>query len=165
MARKPAAADEPAQRRKPGTGTIRHKPGREKPWEAGFPIGRDDYRYDSFATRAEAAAHLDKLTTERDQEQRDVAGGSQRVEAFLVDFLNRKAPHVKRKTLADYTYQCGLAGEYLGNLRVDEVTRKHADEMLLHYHRNGYQNGDQLRMVCRQAFQYALDAVCSARTL
>lgn len=112
MARKPA---KPA-RRKPGTGSIRHKAGREKPWEAAFPIGRREYRYDSFATEAHARAHLDRLTAERDHVEtpRNIAGGSQYLEAFLVAFLNRKAIKVKAKTLADYTYQCGLANEYCG---------------------------------------------------
>lgn len=146
----------PAQRRrKRGTGTIRYKKGREKPWETSFSIGKDEYRYDYFATDTEARAHLDRLTAERDDAHapRNIVGGSQRVDTFLVAFLNRKAPHIKAKTLADYTYQCGLAGEYLGTMRVDEVTRTTADAMLLYYHRRGYQNGDQLRKPC--------DTVCS----
>lgn len=157
MARK--AKDTRPPRRKRGTGTIRYKAGREKPWEAEFPIDKRECRYDYFLTRAEASAHLDQLVAERDDPKapRNIAGGSQRVDAFLVDFLNRKAPHVKKKTLADYTYQCGLAGEYLGSLRIDEIKRPHADAMLLYYHRRGYHNGAQLRMVCAQAFEYAVE--------
>ena len=157
MARTAKPAKPP--RRKRGTGSIRFKAGREKPWEAEFPIGRNEYRYDSFATRAEAAAYLDQLVAERDDPKapRNIAGGAQRLDAFLVDFLNRKAPHIKRKTLADYTYQCGLAGEYLGGMRIDEIKRPHADAMLLYYHRRGYHNGAQLRMVCAQAFTYAVE--------
>ena len=155
MARKPA---KPA-RRKPGTGSIRNKAGREKPWEAAFPIGRREYRYDSFATEAHARAHLDRLTAERDHVEtpRNIAGGSQYLEAFLVAFLNRKAIKVKAKTLADYTYQCGLANEYYGVCRIDTIDRTAADALLLHYARRGYNNGSQLRMVMKQAFAYAVE--------
>ena len=142
MARKPA---KPA-RRKPGTGSIRHKAGREKPWEAAFPLSRHEYRYDSFATEAAARAHLDRLTSERDHADtpRNIAGGSQYLEAFLVAFLNRKAVKVKAKTLADYTYQCGLANEYFGVCRIDAIDRTAADALLLHYARRGYHNAPHL---------------------
>jgi integrase len=146
-------------RRKPNTGSIRHKPGRDYPYEAAFPIGRDRHRYDSFKTRSEAAAHLDKLTAERDSAEtpRNIAGGSQRVDTFLQTWLLIKRRKVKPKTLEDYKYMCELAIGEIGSRRLDSITRDDAELMLDYFHERGFQNVSQLRMVMRQAFQYAED--------
>lgn len=146
-------------RRKPGTGTIRHKAGREQPWEAAFPIGGGDYRYDSFSTRPEAAAHLDRLTAEaRDAEQpRNIAGGSQRVDAYLAGWVEAKAAHVRYSTYRNYKYMCELASGQIGAQRLDQVTREQADALLSYFARHRFQNVSGMRAVLRQAFEYALE--------
>lgn len=152
-------ASKKRSRRKPNTGAIRHKPGRSLPWEAAFPIGHGDYRYDAFATWEEATAHLDRLTVERDDKEapRNIIGGSQRVDVFLTTWLDGKRPHVKEKTFQDYTYMCDLAVAEIGNLRLDQVTRERADDLIAYFHRNGFKSVDVLRAVLRQAFQYAFE--------
>jgi integrase len=145
-------------RRKPGTGTIRYKKGRELPYEAAFPIGHNQHRYDYFATETEAGAHLDQLYAEsRDKDKpRDIAAGSQRAETFLISWLNIKRPHIKEKTFHDYQYQVVLACEQIGTMRMDEVSDVVADNLLLYFHGRGYNNVGQMHMVLKQAFNYAL---------
>lgn len=157
MARKKTAPRAP--RRKPNTGTIRHKAGRSEPWEAAFPLGHGQYRYDYFATRSEAETHLDRLTAERDHAEtpRNVTGGSQRVDVFLTAWLNGKRGHVKEKTWLNYAYLCDLAVAEIGQYRVDGVARERAEAMLTYFHQRGFQNVSQMRAVLRQAFQYAVD--------
>jgi integrase len=157
VARKKAAVKRP--RRKPGTGTVREKKGRSSPWEAEFPTRFGEHRYDYFDTRLDATAHLDRLVEERDSKEqpRNISGGSQRVEPFLIAFLNRKRIIVGPKTLSDYTYQCTIGKKYIGNLRVDEVDREIAEAMFAHLHDQGYKNLAQLRMVLKQAFTYAVE--------
>lgn len=148
------------RRRKPGTGTIRHRTGRALPWEAALQLRDGRTRYDSFATADQAAAHLDRLVAEQANaaQPRNIAGGSQRVEAFLIAWLNTKAIRVKPTTLADYTYQCRLANERIGGYRVDQVDRVIADDLIAYHYRRGYQNVGQLLAVLKQAFSYAEDA-------
>lgn len=147
------------RRRKPNTGTIRQKPGRDRPWEAAFPLGHGEYRYDSFATRPEAEAHLDRLTAERDRAvaPRNIPGGSQRVDVFLTTWLNVRQPHLKPNTLLSYTYFCNLAVAEIGAYRLDEVSRERADTLIAYFHRRGFKAVTQLRAVLRQAFEYALE--------
>jgi integrase len=144
-------------RRKPGTGAIRRHKGRAHSYETAFKLRDGRTRYDSFATEADARAHLDRLTAERDSviNPRNIAGGSQRVETFLIAWLNMKAIRIKPTTLADYTYQCRLANERIGGHRVDEVSREIADDLIAYYYRRGYQNVGQLLAVLKQAFKYA----------
>lgn len=146
-------------RRKPGTGAIRHKRGRALPFEASFPIGDKEYRYEYLATALEAAAHLDRLTADRDSAKtpRNIAKGSQSVQIFLTAWLNIKEAHVSAKTYQDYTYQCRLAIGKIGTYRLDQVDRHAADTMLASFAKEGYRNVAQMRMVLRQAFDYALD--------
>lgn len=146
-------------RRKPGTGCIRYKKGRAFPWEAEFPIGHKEHRYDYFASWEEATAHLDRLTAERDSAEapRNITGGSQRTDVFLSVWLDGKRPRVKPKTWLGYQYLCDLAVAEIGALRIDEVTRERADAMLAYFHRRGFKNVSQMRAVLRQAFQYAVD--------
>jgi integrase len=148
-----------AARRKPGTGSIRYKKGRSLPWETAFPLDHGGHRYDYFATPESAAAHLDRLTAERDSKEtpRNVTAGSQRVDQFLRSWLEMKSIRIKPTTLADYNYQCILAIERIGAYRVDEVNREIADALIVYYHRREYQNISQLLMVMKQAFQYAED--------
>ena len=145
------------KRRKPNTGTIRQHKGRTHPYETAFKLRDGRTRYDSFATADQATAHLDQLTTERDsvEQPRDIAGGSQRVETFLIAWLNMKAIRVKPTTLADYTYQCRLANDRIGGYRIDKVSRIVADDLIAYYYRRGYQNVSQLLAVMKQAFDYA----------
>jgi integrase len=153
------ARKKPTPRRSPNTGTIRYKKSRTLPWEAAFPIGHGQRRYDSFASRAEATAHLDRLTSERDSDEapRNITGGSQRTDIFLTSWLNGKRGHVKEKTWLGYQYLCDLAVAEIGTYRIDEVSREKADAMLAYFHRRGFQNVSQMRIVQPQAFQYALD--------
>lgn len=153
-----APRKQPGKRRKPGTGTIRWKQARAQ-WEAAFPLGHGRYRYDYFSARSEAEAHLDRLTAERDsQEQpRNIAGGSQRVDVFLIGWLGQKAPHIKPKTLENYQYLCELASGEIGGYRLDEVSREVTAEMLNYFHGRGFQNVSQMRAVLHQAFAYAVD--------
>lgn len=145
------------ERRKPGTGTIRYKKGRDLPWEAAFPLEHGQYRYDYFSTRSEAGAHLDRLASERDHKEqpRNIAGGSQRVDTFLMGWLDVKRPHVKEKTILGYIYLCELASGQIGMYRLDEITRKRADDMFAYFYRRGFKNISQMRSVLRQAFAYA----------
>lgn len=154
MARKRAVA--PA-RRKPNTGTIREKPGRPLAWEAAFPIGHGEYRYDSFSTRSEAAEYLDRLTAERDHADtpRNVAVGSQLVRTFTPRWLELRREKIAPKTLENYTYLLELAIGQIGRYRMDEVTNLHADEMLMYFYHQGFQNIQQMKDVCRQVFKYA----------
>jgi len=151
-------------RRKPGTGTIRFKKGRELPWEASFPIGHGQHRYDYFQSRAEAEAHLDQLVKDIKQDvRRNVAGGSRRVDEFLPSWLEIKRPHIKPKTFHGYQYLLELASGEIGKYRVDEVTREMADSMLAFFHGRGFKNVSQMRNVLRQAFEYALEEGYIAR--
>lgn len=147
-------------RRKPGTGTIRCHKGRTRPYETALRLRDGSTRYGSFATADQATAHLDRLVKERDDEQapRNVAGGSQRVDTFLIAWLNTKAIRVKPTTLADYTYQCRLANERIGGYRMDAIDRIVADDLIAYHFRRGYQNVGQLLAVMKQAFDYAEDA-------
>lgn len=146
-------------RRSPGTGAIRFKRGRAQPYEAAFPIGHGEYRYDYFASAAEAAAYLDRLTAERDSADtpRNIAKGSQTVTVFLTAWLQIKAAQVSPKTLQDYTYQCRLAIDKIGTYRLDQVDLMAADTMLASFAKAGYKNVSQMRMVLKQAFDYAED--------
>jgi integrase len=146
-------------RRKPNTGTIRLRPGRALPYETAFKLNDHETRYESFSTAQEAAAHLDRLTAERDNVEapRNIAKGSQTVIQFLSAWLGIKAAHVSEKTLQDYKYQCDLAAGEIGRYRLDQVDRLMADTMLASFARQGYKNVGQMRMVLRQAFSYAED--------
>lgn len=158
MAPRKKQAERP-KRRKPGTGQIRHKPGRDRPWEAAFPIGIDKYRYDYFATRSEAEEHLDQLVKERDDKDtpRNIAAGSQRTDNFLETWINIKRAHVKPKTFLNYKYHCELSCSHIGAYRLDEVRREHADAMLTYFYDHGFKNVAQMRTVLNMAFQYAED--------
>jgi integrase len=155
MARK--TAKQP--RRKPGTGTIRHRRGRAFPFEAAFKHADDTTQYDYFATAEEAAAHLDGLIAARDDAHapRNIAKGSQTVTQFLTAWLQIKSAHVSEKTILDYKYQCELAIDKIGRERLVSVDRLMADTMLAAFAREGYKNVAQMRMVLRQAFEYAFD--------
>lgn len=145
-------------RRKPNTGCIRYKKGRALPWEADFPLGHDEHRYESFSTRPEAEAYLDKLVAERDSvtAPRNIAGGSQLVRHFLPAWLPRKEPFVKVKTFAGYQYYCELACGEIGNYRIDQVTKSIAEDMFVFFYKRGFKNIKQMRDILAQAFDYAL---------
>lgn len=157
MARKKPAEKRP--RRKPGTGSIRFKRGRARPYETAFPLGAGEYRYDYHATAEEATAHLDRLTAERDSSHapRNIAKGSQTVTQFLTAWLQVRAAHISAKTLQDYQYLCELAIAEIGNYRLDQVDLLMCDTMLSLFARKGFRNVGQMRMVLRQAFEYAFD--------
>lgn len=145
-------------RRKPNTGTIRFKKGRDLPYEAAFPLGHSEYRYDSFSTRQEAAAYLDRLVAERDDAKvpRNIAKGSQLIRQFLPAWLPRKEPFVKRKTFASYQYYCELASGEIGSYRIDQVDRTVAEDMFIFFFKRGFKNVKQMRDILAQAFDYAL---------
>lgn len=149
-------------RRSPGTGAIRRRRrrrGRALSFEAAFKLSDGDTRYESFGTAEEAAAYLDRLTSERDDANapRNIAKGSQSVIQFLSAWLQIKAARVSAKTLQDYKYQCDLAADKIGRERLDNVDLMMADTMLAAFAKEGYKNVAQMRMVMRQAFQYAFD--------
>ncbi len=157
MARKAAPVKQP--RRKPGTGAVRHKSGRALPFEASFKHADGSTQYDYFLTAEEAAAHLDGLIAARDDAKapRNIAKGSQTVTQFLTAWLSIKAAQVSEKTFLDYKYQCELAIDKIGKERIISVDRLMADTMLASFARAGYKNVAQMRMVIRQAFEYAFD--------
>jgi integrase len=146
-------------RRSPGTGAIRHRAGRALPFEATFKHSDDTTEYTYFLTAEEAAAYLDGLIAARDDARapRNIAKGSQTVTQFLTAWLEIKAAHVSEKTLLDYQYQCELAIDKIGRERIAGVDRLAADTMLASFARQGYKNVAQMRMVLRQAFDYAED--------
>lgn len=155
MARKKAARPW----RKPGTGTVRFKKGRAKPWEAYFTVEGIAPRYDSFRSYEDAAAWLDKFAEEKREGTRDLVGGAMLVQHYLPMWLELRAGHVAPKTMSAYTYYCEYAcGEgALGRLRVDEVTHLIGQRMINRLAGDGYKNVAQLKAVLYQAFEYAFD--------
>jgi integrase len=157
MARK-AAAPKPA-RRKPGTGAIRLKPGREKPFEACYPIPGHPPRYEAFRSHEDAAAWLDSLVEENKKKTRDIAGGSMLVQDYLPIWLELHRPHIGPKTAESYQYYCEYAcGEgKLGRYRLDEVDALIAQRMVNRIAASGFKNTAHLKAVLFQAFEYAFD--------
>lgn len=148
-----------ASRRKPNTGTVRQKCGRDLPWEAAFPIGHNQYRYDSFATRSEADTHLDRLVKERDDKEqpRKIALGSQRFDVFIEAWLETKKGRIKDKSWESYRYHVELAIGQWGNRRLDTILRQDADELLSYFGRKNFKNVEKLRIILRMAFEYAVE--------
>lgn len=146
-------------RRKPGTGTIRFKKGRELPWEAAFPLGHDQHRYSSFATRPEAEAYLDQLTEERDNKdiKRDIVKGSTRFDDFGSMWLGTKKGRVKDTTYNSYRYMLELAIGEWASRRMDEIYRPDADGLMSYFANRGFKNVKQMRGVLSQVFSYALE--------
>jgi integrase len=146
-------------RRKPGTGAIRRRSRRALPFEAAFTHSDGTTQYDSFLTAEEAAAHLDGLVAARDDSKAplNTAKGAQTVTQFLTAWLGIKQAHVSEKTFLDYKYQCELAIDKIGRERLVNVDRFMADTMLASFAKEGYRNVGQMRMVLRQAFEYAFD--------
>jgi hypothetical protein len=147
-------------RRKPNTGTIRHKPGRAHPWEAQFPLERGS-RYESFQSYEAAAAWLNGLVKERDDAEspRNITGGSMLVQDYFPIWLELRAGHVAPKTYAGYKYYgevaCGEGG--LGRRRLDTVDALVAQRMINQFAADGFKNTAQLKSVLFQAFEYAFD--------
>lgn len=155
MARKKAA------RRKPGTGAIRHRPGRALPFEASFPLAGAPARYHSFRSYEDAAAWLDSLVIDRDTHKRDLAGGSMLVQDYLPMWLELRRGHVSPKTMQAYQYYCEYAcGEGgLGRLRMDEVSAIIGQRMVNRLAADGFQNTAQLKGTLYQAFRYACNVL------
>jgi integrase len=146
------------QRRKPGSGTIRYRKDRDLAFEASFPLGHGEHRTRSFAARSEAEAWLDALAADRDsRDPRDITGGSQPVHTLCARWLELRRDKIAPKTFEGYTYLLELALGEIGRYRVDEVTFEIADAMLMHFYRRGFQNIEQIKAVCLQAFEYAVD--------
>jgi integrase len=144
-------------RRKPGTGTIRQKPGREKPFEAEI---RSDggTRYESFRSYEDAARWLDALVADRN-DGRNIGGGFQLVQDYLPVWLELHKPHVAPKTYAGYVYYCELAcGQGgLGRKRMDAVDAVAAQRMINQFAADDFKNTAQIKGVLFQAFEYAFD--------
>lgn len=157
MARKKTAEKRP--RRKPGTGSIRYKKGRAKPFEACFQVEGTEPRYESFQSREDAAAWLDAFAKEKQEGTRDLVGGAMLVQDYLPMWLGLKKPHVGAKTYEAYQYYCEYAcGEGgLGRLRVEKVTHLIGQTMVNRLAEDGFQNTGQLKSVLFQAFEYAVD--------
>lgn len=147
------------KRRAPGTGGVRTRPGREKPFEAYFPIPGQQPRYESFYTEDEAAAWLDTLAEERRKGTRDLAGGSMAVDTYLPMWLDLRKGHVAPRTWAGYKYYCEYAcGEGgVGRLKLDQVNALVAQRMINKLAGDGFKNTAQLKAVLYQAFEYAFD--------
>lgn len=159
-----ARAKKPAEkrpRRKPGTGTIRHRQGRKKPWQAEFQIEGHAPRTESFQSEQDACAWLDQLVKERDTGTRDLAGGAMLVQDYLPMWLELRRGHVGPKTMEAYQYYCEYAcGEGgIGRLRMDELDTLTAQRMVNRLASDGFQNTAQLKSVLFQAFEYAFDVL------
>lgn len=158
MARK-ARPVEKRERRKPGTGGIRHRAGREKPWEAYFPIQGQAPRYEAFYTEDAATAFLDELTEAQKKGTRNVAGGSMLAEEYLPMWLELREGHVSPKTWAGYKYYCeyacGQGG--IGRIRLDKIDALGAQRMVNKLAAEGFKNTAQLKATMYQAFEYAFD--------
>lgn len=148
-------------RRKPNTGTLRHRIGRKKPWQAEFPIEGHAPRTESFQSEQDARAWLDQLVKERDEGTRDIAGGSMLVQDYLPMWLGLREGHVSPKTMEAYTYYCEYAcGEGgLGRIIIDKVTALIGQQMVNRLAKDGFQNTAQLKSVLFQAFEYAFDVL------
>jgi integrase len=148
-------------RRKPGTGTLRHRAGRAKPWQAEFKIEGAAARSESFQSEQDARAWLDQLVKDRDDKTRDIAGGSMLVQDYLPMWLSLREGHVSPKTMEAYTYYCEYAcGEGgLGRLKMDAVTALMCQQMVNRLAKDGFQNTAQLKSVLYQAFEYAFDVL------
>ena len=144
-----------APRRKPGSGTIRHKKGRERPWEATWRHADGAAESRAFSERAEAARWLDDLVAKA-KAGRITSGGTQTFDTFIQKWLAIKSIKVGLSTAHSYTYYCELAsGEYLGKLRIDSITPETIEHMIAHFHRKGFKNLQQLVNPLKQAFDYA----------
>lgn len=150
---------EKRERRKPGSGTLRHRTGRAKPWQAEFTIEGRAPRTESFQSESDARAWLDQLVKERDEGTRDIAGGSMLVEDYLPMWLGLREGHVSPKTMEAYTYYCEYAcGEGgLGRFVMDRVDAILCQRMVNRLASDGFQNTAQLKSVLYQAFEYAFD--------
>lgn len=150
-----------AERRKPGTGTLRHRTGRKKPWQAEFPIKGHSPRTESFQSESDARAWLDELWKAHSEGTRDIAGGSMLVEDYLPMWLELRRGHVSLKTMEAYTYYCEYAcGEGgLGRYKLDSVSALIAQRMVNKLADDGFQNTAQLKSVLYQAFEYAFDVL------
>ncbi len=157
MARK--KAEEKRPRRKPGTGLIRTKKGRAKPFEACFTLEGAEPRYESFQSYEDAAAWLDKLAEEKEKGTRDLVGGAMLVQDYLPMWLGLKKPHIGPKTYEAYQYyceySCGEGG--LGRLRIEKVTHIIGQTMINRLAEDEFKNTSQLKSVLVQAFDYAVD--------
>jgi integrase len=156
MARKAKQPDK-HPRRKPHTGTIRQKPGREKPWEAEYKHA-DGTRYESFQSYEDAAQWLDGLVAD-EKDGRNIGGGFQLVQDYLPMWLELHKPHVAAKTFAGYVYYCELAcGQGgLGRKRMDAVDTVTAQRMINQFAADDFKNTAQIKSVLFQAFEYAFD--------
>ncbi len=154
-----APKKKPEPRRAPGTGTLRHRTGRKKPWQAEFAIEGHAPRTESFQFKPDAVAWLDQLVKERDEGTRDIAGGAMLVEDYLPMWLGLREGHVSPKTMEAYTYYCEYAcGEGgLGRYKMDAVSALIGQRMVNQLAKDGFQNTAQLKSVLFQAFAYAFD--------
>lgn len=150
------------KRRKPNTGTIRYKPGRDRPYEAEFPLGRGyKPRYEAFRSYAEAETFLDTLVKERDDPElpRNIAGGSMLLQDYLNIWLDLRRSKVAPKTFESYQYYCEVAcGEGgIGRLRLDRVDPLTAQRTIDALAKSGFKNVAQLSGVLKRACAYAVN--------
>lgn len=145
-------------RRKPGTGGIRQRPGREKPFEAYFPIAGQQPRYEPFQSYEEATAWLDGLTEERRKGTRNLAGGSMLTEDYLPMWLELRKGHVSPRTWASYKYYCEIAcgPGGIGQMKIDTITALIAQRMINKLAEK-FKDTAQVKAVMYQAFEYAFD--------
>ena len=155
MARKAKPAPKPP-RRKPGTGSVRNKPGRAEPWEAEWKHANGSSEYRGFSSRAAATAWLDELVADKDS-GRDLISGAQPFSTFIAAWLEIKEPHIGKSTHHTYKYYCELAsGEGgLGPRRLDSIILDTCQKMINHLHKQDFVNLKQLCNPLRQAFDYA----------
>ena len=154
----PRGRKKKAPRRKPGTGAIRYKAGRDKPYQATLTLGSGLSRHKSFVDADQAAQWLDQLVEERDRLQRDVTGGSQSVTVFLIAWLKLREPLISPNTFRSYTQFSRHATLHLGGKRVDEVTREDVQMMLnaMQTQKKPYKAIGQFRVFLRRVFEYAV---------
>jgi integrase len=143
-------------RRKPGTGTIRHKPARTAPWEAEWQHAGGDREYRGFQSRQAATTWLDGLVEKREKHQ-DTTGGAQLFRDFIQRWLAIKVEvdDIAPKTLLTYKFYAELASGTFGDVRIDSLTLEHMQRLMAKLNRGNYKcTGAVFRQLSR-AFAYA----------
>lgn len=142
-------------RRKRGTGSIRHKPGRAQPWEAEWRHDDATREYRGFSSRSEAAAWLDELAAKRERGQ-DTTAGAQSFSTFIQKWLLiKQTKGVAAKTMHTYQFYAETASGQIGKLRIDCLTLEHMEALLAYLIGAKFQNTHALFGMLGQAFKYA----------
>lgn len=144
-------------RRKHGTGYA--SKARNGTYTAFFPkFGGGYHTRRGFSTRAAAEAWLDSLAKQRD-DKGDVAGGQQRVSAWVDKWIERSARdrEWKAKMLADVNFKLGYVKPFIGESVLLDVLPDHVEAMMDDLARDLAQNTiRQIRNYLYQVFEAAV---------